>query len=314
MLDGLAAASQRRPGAERRDRLVGLRRRLPRRATGELLARPRHHRDPRNQPPSSGCTPGSTRRTLPAQRPPAPAVQHAVPGPGGTRRPVARSGADDAPHPGPARLPADRRARRRADERFDDGPARPADTRAGTWGSRPTSDSIRACCRRCATRDRPRIDPAGARPRTGIALATPVILVGSHDTASAVVAVPAEDSRFAYISSGTWSLVGVELGEPNLDDAGRRAGFTNEGGVDGTRPLPPQRDGPVAAPGVAPHVGLIPALRRTWRSCSRRPPRLPRWRAVRRRRSPLPGAGRHARPDRGGARRGGAACPPRSPP
>ncbi len=58
-------------------------------------------------------------------------------------------------------------------------------------------------------------------------------LVGSHDTASAVVAVPAVGDDFAYISSGTWSLVGVELEAPNLDDAGRIAGFTNEGGVDG---------------------------------------------------------------------------------
>lgn len=63
----------------------------------------------------------------------------------------------------------------------------------------------------------------------------PVIAVGSHDTASAVVAVPAEPgSNFAYISSGTWSLVGLELTEPELGDAALAANFTNEGGVDGT--------------------------------------------------------------------------------
>ncbi|MEV0646291.1 rhamnulokinase family protein [Phytomonospora sp. NPDC050363] len=61
-----------------------------------------------------------------------------------------------------------------------------------------------------------------------------VIAVGSHDTASAVVAVPAADERFAYISCGTWSLVGVELDAPILTDAGQAANFTNEGGVDGT--------------------------------------------------------------------------------
>lgn len=61
----------------------------------------------------------------------------------------------------------------------------------------------------------------------------PVTLVGSHDTASAVVAVPATTSDFAYISSGTWSLVGVELDGPVLSDAARRANCTNEGGVDG---------------------------------------------------------------------------------
>lgn len=63
----------------------------------------------------------------------------------------------------------------------------------------------------------------------------PVIAVGSHDTASAVVAVPMEQgSGAAYISSGTWSLVGVERDRPVLTDAAMEANFTNEGGVDGT--------------------------------------------------------------------------------
>ncbi|CAI9401364.1 rhamnulokinase [Nocardioides sp. T2.26MG-1] len=62
----------------------------------------------------------------------------------------------------------------------------------------------------------------------------PVIAVGSHDTASAVVAVPAEAESFAYISSGTWSLVGLELEEPVLTEDARTANFTNETGIDGT--------------------------------------------------------------------------------
>ncbi|MEV6237557.1 rhamnulokinase family protein [Lentzea sp. NPDC051838] len=62
----------------------------------------------------------------------------------------------------------------------------------------------------------------------------PVTAVGSHDTASAVVAVPAENERFAYISCGTWSLVGVELSDPVLTPESQAANFTNEGGVDGT--------------------------------------------------------------------------------
>ena len=62
----------------------------------------------------------------------------------------------------------------------------------------------------------------------------PVVAVGSHDTASAVVGVPAGDESFAYISSGTWSLVGVELDAPVLTEEARLANFTNEGGVDGT--------------------------------------------------------------------------------
>ena len=60
-----------------------------------------------------------------------------------------------------------------------------------------------------------------------------VTTVGSHDTASAVVAVPSTRDDFAYISCGTWGLVGVELESPVLTDASRLANFTNEGGVDG---------------------------------------------------------------------------------
>lgn len=68
-----------------------------------------------------------------------------------------------------------------------------------------------------------------------LAISTPldVIAVGSHDTASAVVAVPATTPDFAYISCGTWGLVGVELEHPVLSTASRLANFTNEGGVDG---------------------------------------------------------------------------------
>jgi sugar (pentulose or hexulose) kinase len=62
----------------------------------------------------------------------------------------------------------------------------------------------------------------------------PLTAVGSHDTASAVVAVPAERADFAYISSGTWSLVGLELTGPVLSEASRLANFTNEAGIDGT--------------------------------------------------------------------------------
>ena len=69
----------------------------------------------------------------------------------------------------------------------------------------------------------------------GLPASTPVVAVGSHDTASAVVGVPfADRARAAYVSSGTWSLVGVELDEPVLTEAAREADFTNEGGVDRT--------------------------------------------------------------------------------
>ncbi|GAB3586726.1 rhamnulokinase family protein [Leifsonia lichenia] len=60
-----------------------------------------------------------------------------------------------------------------------------------------------------------------------------VTAVGSHDTASAVVAVPLQSENAAYISCGTWGLVGLELDRPVLSEAAREANFTNEGGVDG---------------------------------------------------------------------------------
>lgn len=68
----------------------------------------------------------------------------------------------------------------------------------------------------------------------GLPRETTVVAVGSHDTASAVAAVPAQGENFAYISSGTWSLVGLELQQPVLTEASREANFTNERGVDGT--------------------------------------------------------------------------------
>lgn len=82
-------------------------------------------------------------------------------------------------------------------------------------------------------------DPAGVlRPEvleeTGLAGPVPVTAVGSHDTASAVAAVPAEGGRFAYICTGTWSLAGLELGAPVLTEDSRAANFTNELGLDGT--------------------------------------------------------------------------------
>ena len=60
-----------------------------------------------------------------------------------------------------------------------------------------------------------------------------VTAVGSHDTASAVVGVPMQTDDAAYISCGTWGLVGLELDAPVLTDEARKANFTNEGGVDG---------------------------------------------------------------------------------
>lgn len=71
-------------------------------------------------------------------------------------------------------------------------------------------------------------------PALRLAKPVPVISVGGHDTASAVVTVPTTTDRFAYISSGTWSLVGLELDAPVLTEESRQLNFTNELGLDGT--------------------------------------------------------------------------------
>ncbi len=64
--------------------------------------------------------------------------------------------------------------------------------------------------------------------------AVPVIAVAGHDTASAVASVPAMNDNFAYLSSGTWSLMGIEAKEPIVNEKSYEANFTNEGGVEGT--------------------------------------------------------------------------------
>jgi rhamnulokinase len=88
----------------------------------------------------------------------------------------------------------------------------------------------------------PAIEPPGSvrgriteqvAEQTGLSPDVVVTTVGTHDTASAVAAVPATGPGFGYVSSGTWSLVGVETSEPILTEASRLANFTNEGGVDG---------------------------------------------------------------------------------
>ena len=62
----------------------------------------------------------------------------------------------------------------------------------------------------------------------------PVVAVGSHDTASAVASIPAEDGNYAYLSCGTWSLLGIESPTPIINESSFQHNFTNEGGLDGT--------------------------------------------------------------------------------
>ena len=62
----------------------------------------------------------------------------------------------------------------------------------------------------------------------------PVIAVAGHDTASAIASVPTNDKNYAYISSGTWSLMGIESGTPLVSEKTLTMNYTNEGGVEGT--------------------------------------------------------------------------------
>lgn len=77
-----------------------------------------------------------------------------------------------------------------------------------------------------------RLTPSLAK-QTGLG-EIPVVAVAGHDTGSAVAAVPAADEGFAYLSSGTWSLMGIELQEPEITENSFALNYTNEGGVDGT--------------------------------------------------------------------------------
>ena len=62
----------------------------------------------------------------------------------------------------------------------------------------------------------------------------PVVAVAGHDTAAAVAAVPAKDEHFAYLSCGTWSLLGIETQDPIINEKSYEYNFTNEGGIEGT--------------------------------------------------------------------------------
>ena len=64
--------------------------------------------------------------------------------------------------------------------------------------------------------------------------AVPVVAVAGHDTGAAVAAVPAKNEQFAYLSSGTWSLMGIETKEAIINDRSYELNFTNEGGIEGT--------------------------------------------------------------------------------
>ena len=157
---------------------------------------------------------------------------------------------------------------RRAGERTDASTTQLLDPRTGTW-----SDEL------CRALDLPRtilptlIEPgtelgplrASVADEVGLSRPVTVIAPGTHDTASAVAAVPAFNSSpssssssappdWCYLSSGTWSLLGVEVSQPVINVETMRYNFTNEGGVAGTTRLLKNIMG----------LWLVQESRRTW--------------------------------------------------
>ncbi|GAA3891637.1 rhamnulokinase family protein [Leifsonia kafniensis] len=111
-----------------------------------------------------------------------------------------------------------------------------ADWRTGSWDAellRELGLPLRLFAPVIATGSDYGVVNAAAADAFGLDAGTAVIAVATHDTASAVAAIPTPDDDVAFVSSGTWSLVGVETRSPVLSEAARLAGFTNEGGVDG---------------------------------------------------------------------------------
>lgn len=120
------------------------------------------------------------------------------------------------------------------------------DPKAGTWATEML-ESIGL-----PTEILPEIVPPGTK--LGAYEGVPVIAPACHDTGSAVAAVPTGTKDFAYISSGTWSLVGLEIETPIINDAALVANVTNEGGVYGTYRLLRNITG----------LWLVQQCRRTW--------------------------------------------------
>ena len=172
----------------------------------------------------------AVRRALPPQRPAVPGVQHALPV---RHRTGPRRSADVAlliPD-----LVAFLLTGAQAAERTNASTTGLVDVHTGEWDL-----ALAERLGITASVLPPLVDPGthiGALHRRSArrewATALEVVAVGSHDTASAVVAVPLTSPNAAYISCGTWGLVGVELDEPVVSDEAREANFTNEGGVDG---------------------------------------------------------------------------------
>ena len=194
---------------------------------------------------------------------------------------------------------ADRPARGGTHERVHDRPARRDVGDLGVGCHRRARVPATPRSRSCPTRATGSGRFATTSPQaTGLPAATPVIHVGSHDTASAVVGVPAAGDTFAYISCGTWGLVGVELDGPVVDGRQPRGELHERARRGRQGALPAQRDGAVAPPGIHADVGARPANRRTSTPAGRRGEPSGGGSDRRPERSGVPAARRHAGADR----------------
>ena len=135
----------------------------------------------------------------------------------------------------------------------------------------------------------------GVAAELGAAAGLEVVAVGSHDTASAVVAVPMRAESAAYISCGTWGLVGVELEHPVHDRCRPRGELHERGRRRRARAIPAQRHGPLAAQRVGAAVGARGRDRRALRAARGRGIRHRARPGVRRGRPAIPGSRRPAR-------------------
>ena len=252
-------------------------------ADGAAARRPRRlPRRPHRRRSSRRCTrPVGAERAVRRQRPAAPAVQHALPAGRGARAPLRSTRPTLLLLPDLLGYWLTGELRRRAHQRLDHRAARRAHRGRGPTelldAARPAR---RRCCRRCVEPGRRRsarcCREVAARTRAAAGDAAS-IAVGSHDTASAVVGVPATERPASPTSPrGTWSLVGLELDAAGAHRGGPRGQLHQRGRRRRHGPLPAQRDGPVAAQRVPARLGAEDAdrpggaARRGRRPCRRR--------------------------------------------
>ncbi len=154
---------------------------------------------------------------------------------------------------------------RRVHERDDDAVRGRADADPGRPTCCASSSCRRGCCRRSSSpaRSLGQHRQRRAAPRS---LGTPVVAPACHDTGSAVAAVRADGHR-AFLSSGTWSLLGTEVAAPVITPRARELNFTNEGGVSGTTRLLKNIAGLWLLQSCRRDVGATRATRSTTTSC-----------------------------------------------